>query len=346
MGRFPCNTTIIGEFGKRLKEMANPVRQHDAALRRICLQLYSKSGKHDFFDPMAYSDPDKVTKRVDRPSLTILAEGASADFFAALDPTLLTDGFLPRFMLYEYRGQRAYHNKAAKDAYPSSELIEQLRSFMAACNTNRASQQRAYEVPLAPDAEAKFDEFDRWTTDRMNSGSEITKHLWNRAHLKGLKLAALAAVSDNWFRPKISFAHTVWATNLIVAQTNNLIGKFENGEVGEEAGDQAKQQRLMRKVIREYLMAEPGKYLSSGCTKAMHDDRIFTKKYLSDRLIKLAAYKNDKLGGTHALKRTIDFLMEADEIRRVGTTDLMKFYQTGASSFGCTNWQEFLHRDD
>ena len=343
---YPCNLTIIGEATKKLKEITNPRNPNAYGLGRTILQLFSKSGAQDSFDPMAYSDKEKRTDVIYSPSLTIWGEGNPEDFYESLDTTLISDGLLPRFMVFEYRGKRERLNKLAKDAAPPPALVQRLKDLVAQCGTIR-SNRTAHNVQLTPEAEAIFDAYDVQTTDIINgSQAEAFRQLYNRAHLKALKLAALQAVGENPIAPVIGTPGAMWAINLIDRQTQSLVARFASGEVGEVAGNQTAQQRLIRKVIRDYLNAEAGKYEKSGCTIKMHIDFIFTKKYLSDRLINLAAYRGDKAGGTAALKRNIDFLQEADEIRHVNPMDMQKLFGTSASAFGVTKAAEFLRRTD
>ena len=328
----PCNLTIVGEFGKKLREMANAKNPHLQGLSRTTLQMYSKSGKSGVFDPIAYSDREKVGNIIRRPSLTILGESVPESFYESLDETLIADGLLPRFMVFEYRGNRAYLNKRAKDAAPSPALKAELQNFRAACDAIR-NQAGFYEVPQAPDAEALFDQFDHWTTDTINASGEVARQLWNRAHLKALKLAALRAVGENWAAPVITAEHTMWATNLIVAQTNNLVAKFKSGEVGEEAGNQVKQQNEVIRVIREYNSRPWPENKKYHGDEAFHKHAIITFAHIQQRLFGTAAFRKDRLGAQVALERTVKSLLSAFVIREVPPKHMLDTYGKAPRAF-------------
>jgi hypothetical protein len=92
-------------------------------------------------------------------------------------------------------------------------------------------------VALTPEAEALFDAYDEHTTATINaSKAEAYRQLYNRAHLKALKLAALQAVGENPVAPMISQEAAMWATTLVTRQTESLIRRFSNGEVGARKG--------------------------------------------------------------------------------------------------------------
>jgi hypothetical protein len=339
MSRNSCNLTIVGEFGKKMKEMANPTRQHLYGLGRTILQVYSKSGKNGSFDPIAYSDSDKVTARLIRPSLTILGESVPESFYESLDETLIADGLLPRFMVFEIKGSRAYLNKAAKEAAPCPALVNDLQSFIATCNTIR-NQVGAYEVPVEADAEALFDQFDRWTTDTINgSQAEVHRQLWNRAHLKALKLAALRAVGENWQNPVVTLTHAMWATDLIVAQTRNLIARFTNGDVGEEQGNEAKQIKEVIRVIKEYTHNDfdtvAAKY---GGHFDMHRQGVIPEAYVQRRLITLKVFKPYP---TRSIKQAIKSLLEADDLREMPPAQMLEKYGVKPRAFCVANTRRF-----
>jgi hypothetical protein len=117
---YPCNLTIIGEATKRLKDITNARNSVAYSLGRAILQLYPKSGAHNTFEPMAYSDREKRTGVIHSPSLTIWGEGNPEDFYEVLSETLIADGLLPRFMVFEYTGNRQRPKQAGEGRSPGS----------------------------------------------------------------------------------------------------------------------------------------------------------------------------------------------------------------------------------
>ena len=235
--------------------------------------------------------------------------------------------------MWEYVGQKAYANKAASSAYPSQGRISQLSNLAAACAANE-NQKQVKHVALTPDAEVRFDEFDRWTTDVINARQlGYLADFWGRAHLKALKLAALAAVGENWVEPVITLDLTNWASNLVANQTNHIIARIRSGEVGEEAGNQVKQQNEVIRVIREYnsrSWIENKKYHGD---EGFHKHAIITFAHIQQRLSGTAAFRKDRLGATAALERTVKSLLSADILREMPHKTLLDTYGKAPRAF-------------
>lgn len=336
---YPCNCTIIGEAIKKLREITNPRNSNAYGLGRTILQLYPKSGAQDSFDPMAYSDREKRTGVIYSPSFTIWGEGNPENFYEILDEGLISDGLLPRFMVFEYVGKRERLNKLAKDAVPTPHLVQRLKELVAHCAMIRTNR-TAHNVELTPEAEALFDGFDNFTTDEINGagGVEVTRQLWNRAHLKALKLAALCAVGENPTHPLVTLAHAEWAIKIVSDQTRSLIARFTSNHVGEEAGDEAKQLAAVIRVVSEYAHAEYETYAKYGGGFDMHRDGVIMEAHIQRRLFGVAAFKGDKKAGpTAAIKRALKTLLDADELREMPRQQMLEKYGSGPRSFVVAN---------
>jgi hypothetical protein len=187
---------------------------------------------------------------------------------------------------------------------------------------------------LTDDAKAKFAEFVRWTTDAINSSTDAgIRELWNRAHLKALKLASLRAVGESYLNPIITLEHTMWATTLIVSQTDNLIAAFTNGKVGKEEGDEVKQINELIAQIAKYLSTPPDneKLKKLGSNADYHKYGIVTETYLSRNLLQRAAYRGPN-GGTRALKRAIQTLLDSSELAEISGKQMAE--QVGGNKYG------------
>jgi hypothetical protein len=339
----PCVLSVLGEFGKKMKEMAAPnANAHLHGVSRILLQLYTKSGAGQVLDPMAYSDVQKNTNPIQSPSLTIFCESVPESFYDGLDETLIADGLLPRFLIFEYKGERCYLKEGTEHILPPFALVQQLADLAAACLT-LAHNRNVHNVGLDQEAAEKFREFDRWTTDQINMArNDVHRQLWNRAHLKAMKLAAIWAVGVNYLNPLIDMAATMWATNLVVEQTLKLIAKFETGQVGAVGGSEAKQLGEVIKAIATYLASDWSRYGRYGGTWEMHRDGVITEAHISRRLMAMACFRQDRMGSTSALKRALKVLLEADELREVPKAQMQQKYGTGPRAFVVANPARFV----
>lgn len=330
----PVMFCIIGEFGLMLKAMASPnANANMAGLQRVLLHLWSKSGRGAIFDASAYSDREKNTRAIKNPSLTIFGEGVPESFYGALDIGMVTSGLLPRVLLFETNEPKPYRNRNRRIA-PSEHLIERVAELAAQCLTLAAAD-RAHNVAMDDAATDTLDRFERFSTDQENGAkNDQTRGLWARLNLKAMKLAALIAVGRDPIKPTITEADCMWATNLLVDQTNALIGKFERGEVGEDAGNEAKQQAEVSRCIAEFILRPNELAEKYDIPKNLADNIIVTHSYLSRRLLKLPTFAQDRIGATNALKRAIQNLKDAGDIEELHVSQTVKNYGTRARCFG------------
>ena len=339
----PVVFSIIGEFGLMLKMMDAPnAAPNMAGLKKVLLELYSKSQHGAEFDPAAYSDRDNVTAVIPSPSYTIVGEGVPGTFYETLNEGMVASGLLPRFIVFETDTPRPRLNRQ-RITDPSPELIDCIGRLATFCMTLGAGNQIRH-VTLSVEAEELFFNFEGFTHERWNAHnvSEISRELWTRAYMKALKLAALVAVGCDLENPVIGYDVALWATNLIVDQTNALIGKFESGETGEVAGDEVKQVNAILKIVFEYITGPYDRVSKYGITYEMHRDKVFSQSYLSRRIANLPTFKADRIGATNALKRVIAHLLEGDEIREVPKSQMQKDYGISPRSFLVSRPQRFF----
>jgi Protein of unknown function (DUF3987) len=343
LDRKPAVVSILGEIGLLMQQMASPQASvHLKGLERILLQVYSKSGRGNVLDPMAYSEKEKNTPAILSPSLTIIGESVPERFYEVLDEGMIASGLLPRFMCFEYRGKREYLKEGTEHIQPSFRLVQGLADLAAQCLT-LAHNGNVHNVPLDEAATEHFREFEKWTTDQINgSKSEVMRQLWNRAHLKALKLAAVCAVGINPIDPIVTINETMWATKMVVEQTDRLIGKFETGAIGHVGGSENKQLTALVQVISHYIGKPFWEQGKCGINEYMHAAGVITESTISRKLICLAAFRHDKAGATNAIKRTVKMLLDSDELREVPKAQMQATYGTGPRAFVVANPARFV----
>ena len=326
----PCFLSILGEFGLTLQQLCDPrANSAQVTLRQVLLDLYQKSGWHTSLKASVYSDKEKNTSVVQAPSLTILGESTPETFLDGLDEHHIADGLIPRFMLLEYTGKRPYLNKNAFFA-PPTHLIESLGELFTTVLT-MSNNSSCLNIQLTPEAEALSDEFEITTTDIVNAGNnEIHKQLWNRAHLKALKLAGLLAVGCNMQRPLITEELLTWAIDFIKKDCTVLIHRFEKGDIG--SGD-SKQLSVLRITVIKYLSMHIGE---KGCDRRFQKDKVIPYAFLVRRVANQSAFKKDKRGATNALKMTLDTLIDSGELVEIPKQQMQERYKTGSRAFAIT----------
>lgn len=343
----PAILSILGEVGLLMQQMATPnASVHLKGLERILLQIYSKSGKGNILDPMAYSDKEKNTSAIPSPSFSMIGESVPERFYEMVDDTMISSGLLPRFMVFEYKGNRVYLREGTENIKPSFSLVQQMADLASGCLT-LSHNNNVHDIPLDEEAAVSFREYEKWTTDKINeTRSENIRHLWNRAHLKALKLAAICAVGINPLNPLVTINETMWATRLVTEQTHRLIVKFETGNVGQTSGSESRQLRDLVRVIATYMNEPFDRYSKYGGKEEMHRGGVVTESHISRRCMALASFRHDKQGSTAAIKRTLKMLLEADEIREVPKAQMQATYGSGPRSFVVANPARFIAKDD
>lgn len=327
--------SLVGEFGIYLQQMASVnAPPHLMGLRRFLLDAYNKSGEGKVLRPSIYSDREKNTTAVLAPSFSLMGESTPEKFYEGLHEGLISEGLLPRFTMIEYHGERPPLNTSHLQAQPSFELIDRLSTVCAhALMLN--SQHKAIHVQTDATANKMFNDFDAHCDANINTSErEIRRHLWNRAHIKALKLAAVVAVGCNPYDPIINADIASWAINIVVADARNLLARFDAGEIGID-NDETKQLAKVISTTKDYVVSpwpEVAKYAGEGAG-ILHSNRIVTYSYIQRRLASVAVFKKDRIGSTGAIKRALKTLCERGDLQEVSRATLSKDYGTSAVAY-------------
>ncbi|MCK5613721.1 hypothetical protein KAR91_68285, partial [Candidatus Pacearchaeota archaeon] len=313
-----------------LQQLCDPrANSAQVTLRQVLLDLYQKSGWHTSLKSSVYSDKDKNTAIVQAPSLTILGESTPETFLEGLDEHHIADGLIPRFMMLEYHGKRPYLNKNAFFA-PPTHLIEQLGELFTTVLT-MGNNNTCCNIQMTAEAEQLSDNFEVMTTDIINKGGNVIhKQLWNRAHLKALKLAGLLAVGCDMNRPLVTAELLTWAIDFIKKDCTVLIERFEKGDIGT---GESKQIAVLKKVIIIYLMLNPGE---KGADRRFQKGKVIPYAFLVTRVANNPAFKQDRKGATNALKLTLETLIDSGELQEIPKQQMQTQYKTRCRAFAIT----------
>lgn len=334
--------SMVGEFGIQLKLMASPFASpHMQGLMAMLLDIFNKSGEGKVVRPSIYSDRDKNTASFLSPAMTLLGESTPEKFYEALDETMISSGLLPRFTIIEYYGKRPKLNPSHTHAVPSYELVDKLAT-VAANALQLNSQNKAMHVQLDHEAQSMMDQYNEHIDLNINSADfEIRKELWNRAHIKALKLAAIVAVGCNPYTPVINQEIAAWAIDICTADVRNMLKRFDAGEIGID-NDETKQISKVMDVVKDYVTkawSDVQKYSSSPA--ALHGDNIIPFSYISRRLSAVSVFRKDKAGATRAIERAVKTIIERGDIQEVSRAELSKKYSCSAKAFMITSMKAF-----
>lgn len=331
-----CFVSILGEFGITIQNISSDqASSHERILKQVLLELYNMSGHTDVYRPSIQADLEKNTEPTNSPSFSILGESTPHSFYSVLNEEMIIEGLLPRFMLIEYDGARPDLNEQHATAVPPFDLVEKFSSLVANCAMIMHAN-RTINILFTPDAEELANNFDRYATAQINNTQdEVVLNLWNRAHLKAIKFAGLIAVGVNMNDPIINIDNLNMAISMVQSDIKALSAKFEKGEVGHSSSE-TKQIKDVIRMLKEYVIKDwesIKKYCITKNDQNLHIAKVVPYAYLSKRLVAVSSYRNDRLGPTNALKRSLSILLDSDKIREVGKKELADKFGTNQRCF-------------
>lgn len=313
----PCFVSIMGEFGLRMQAMVAPnVSSHLLGLRQVYLDLYHKADRRSQLSEMVYSDKDKNTQAVYRPSFSILAETTPSTYYQALSTALIMQGLLSRFFTIEYPGDRPDLN--AQQLEPAGELVSVTANLGVQC-LSMMHQNKIIGVDFDKQAFEAQRAYNTRVDKRINeSENDAFAELWNRAHLKALKLSALVSVGLNPHHPVVTREAWEWAQAIVDKDVSNTVMKFETGEAGKIGGDDT-QNRDLTDIIIEWIVA-PWAQVQGACRvdegQIYHEWHVIPHSFISYRADKIGSFRNDKRGVIRSLYETIRHFEQAGYIIR------------------------------
>lgn len=307
----PCFVSLLGEFGLTLQDLCDPRASTPVKmLKKVFLDLYTKSGFSDMLNPTAYSDTDKNTKAVRAPCVTILGESSPEHFYDALDSSHIAGGLVPRFCVIVYDGPRPRKNPRPFEPC-AQELADKL---VALAGVAMATQQNNTVHPVSVDSEAlaMLDEFDSYVDDIINSSEHsLDVELWNRAHLKCLKFAGLIAVGIDPQNPVVTPQCVEWARDLVMNDVSGMVEKFGKGDMGKGAGKQ--EHDIMRAVI-SYLTMPQTTRESYKVPAALLSEPLIPYHFLRRRLRVVASFRDDRRSFNVALDSMLEAMVKAEQL--------------------------------
>lgn len=305
----PCFVSVLGEFGLTLKEMCDP-RASSALviLKKVLLDIFTKSGSTQVLRPSVYSDTEKNTKTIEAPNVTILGESTPETFFNGLDETHISEGLIPRFCIIQYTGPRPPRNKDALRP-PNPILVNKFTDLLNIALTTYANKACAH-VQMTKEATALMDAFDARCDDFINStGSDVEHQLWNRAHLKALKLAAVVAVGCEPYAPVVNERVAQWAIRFVENDVASILAKFSKGDVGR---GETRHESDIRRAIESYLKMPSAQRAQYKVPKTLLEANAVPFHFLRRRLRLLASFRDDPRGAARAIQESLNDMVKAE----------------------------------
>lgn len=306
-----ANTSFVnvaGEFGKKLERLSREDGRDASmqSLRTVMTNLFQKSGVTSVVGGLTYSNKEQNVASVSGVAYSMIGETTPGTFYDSLTNTMMEDGFLSRFSIIEYNGDRPELNKQRLTRMDPG-LANALHCLVVQAIT---LNDRVQNTQVATDANAAqmIEQFNLWCdyNIRLAGDDESKRQMWNRAHLKAIRISALLAVADNHLVPVVYPVHVAWAIDVVQRDIAMFQRRMADGDIG--SGDAVRDSKLLA-IMRDYL--QKGAPESYGVPQAMQKAGIIPRKLLQIRCARVTAFAKHHLGGNAALDNTLRSLSDS-----------------------------------
>lgn len=319
--------SIFGEFGFKMQQITSPrASGSDLAFMQQLLNLYQKSGEGSVLADTSAAKKENSATGVKSPAFSMLAESTPEIFYEVISEDNIKSGLLSRFITLEYTGPRVPFNENHRNVKPTPELIDKLVN-LCTMSLNMQRNDTVCEVAMTDEAREFFAQVELLTTNVINhTKKDALRDLWNRAHLKTMKLAALVAVGIDYMNPVVDLNCAKWAYNIVSTDIMALTARFRRGDIGRESNESEQAQLVHQRAIEflERPFKEVAKY---SIPKAIHTARMVPYSYLSRTLLCNKLLKKHKHGPTKALKDALAVLVASGDLAPVGKGTLLNTYK-------------------
>lgn len=337
-----CMLTVQGEFGMTMQRMVGRnANSNMLQLRKIILELYGKSGHGEIMRSTVYSDKSKNISEIKSPSFTMLAESTPSTFFEALSDGLVDEGLISRFNIIQCDAKRPPLNKAHNKITIPEEVKDFFLNLVSNCLTLNSTDQ-VIDIEMTDKAEQLLDEFDRFCDDTINNTpDEGYRQLWNRGHLKSLKIAGLFAIANNIYKPIINEEHAIFAINFVKDTIRFMYEKYSNLEIGEDSISENKQVLDLTYVIGRILLNSKNEDFHN---ELMQNDYIIPYKLICSKCSSRRSFKSQNKGGTPILiQQALRNLQDSGYIEEVKHHTLVNKYNYRGKAWAIVEPKHFLN---
>ena len=326
---------VSGEWGRKLQRMADdrkdgPMQQ----LRTVMTNLYQKSGAASVMGGLGYSNREQNVASVNAVAYSMIGETTPGTFYDSLTQTMMEDGFLSRFNIVEYLGERPPENKDQMTQVPQdlADAIGRLAAFAVSVVDSPVAN--AIPIGYAEGVEDLVNSFNLSCDGKIReAGSdESIRQIWNRAHLKVLRVCGVLAAADNFQTPVVTKEHLLWAQQMVLNDASGMLNKIKGGDVG---ADDTSRFKKLQGLLKEYAKGK----ISVGYNVHPHmlRDGIIPRSYLQRRTGQIRCFVSYRLGATLALDHTLKTAIDSGYILEIAKERGMELYNYSGRAFQILN---------
>lgn len=332
----PSFVNVAGEIGHKFMAMKADKEGSMRTLRKQLTTLYSKSGPGSVAGGIIYSNAENNVASTEGVAFSMIGETTPGTFYESVTDDMMRDGFMSRFCVVEYDGDRPDKNEAPATA-PSQAVVDHLVRIMS--HAHDAIKRECFQlVAFNTEARTFLDRFGDECDGAIRAAGEdeTQRQLWSRAELKALRIAALLAVGDNYLNPLVTAEQAEWAVNLVRHGIAAFDRRLQQGDVG-DGSDGGREQRVLQ-LCREFVLLPSEKlpgFLKGG--ERMQQDGIVPRKYLQQRTLRIAAFEKHPRGSTAALNSAITTAITNGALMEVKKHALVEQYSFHGQAYRVLN---------
>jgi len=269
----------------------------------------------------------EMTNVFQKPSIafSMIGESTPATFYNALTPEMMENGFLSRFLVIEYKGDRPPNNASIDNTINKDTLIH-LQDIVTQTQRYLYNYQHV-NVTFDNESYSKLCAFDKKCDKLINENeNEHIRQAWNRAHLKVIKVSCLLAVANSPNKPTVTINEYKWAYTLVMTDIDNILNHIQAGlvNIGNE-GDQVRKDRI-KNIIADYFSKKDS--FSNGKYKKMKNDNVIPAHYIFTRVKQIVIFSKSKIGATQSFRNSVSDLLEENFMTEVPKKESLKKYST------------------
>lgn len=321
-----CFVNIAGEFGRKLKRMSmdNERDAGMAQLRTIMTDLYQKSGYGMTVGGLGYSNKDDNIASTTGIAYSMIGETTPGTFYDSLTTTMMEDGFLSRFNIIQYDGERPKRNRNNPQSLP--EEARRYLQGMIGQAVNIMSKNSVMHINFSDDAFAMSEALDaRCDVEINKTDDERWRQMWNRAHLKTLRIAGLLAVADNFNAPCIQKHHFEWAESVVMQDIAIMTKRINDGDVGMDDNSRtSKVHSLFKTAITKGASKSMVAQIKN--LDVMVANGVLPRRYLQLKTFQVSSFANYRLGSGQALEHTLRDMISQGIIVQVPRAEAIANY--------------------
>lgn len=316
LDKSPSFLSPLGEFGHLLRRVTDArASQADVVLRQMLLALFSKSGKGKMLRGTAYSDVEKNTKDVMSPAFSFLGDTTPEAYYGCFTSGLVSEGLIPRFLSITYDGPRVPMNESRLTVPPQA-LVDRITAIVSSV-LNMMQSNNFCEITWTLTTTDMDKQFNQYCDDKINeSGANAIAEVWNRAHLKARRIAAILAVGRNHLAPVIHEDDYAWAVKVVKADIETLSHKVSTGDVG---NGETRRLPEVERAIKAYVGMSPDQRKAYKVPECLRDKpHMIPYTYFNKRLRGVASFVNSPRGVVHAIKEALQEACDMGKLQKMG----------------------------